>query len=415
MQLTIRQQTTYTIILGFVLVCVGLGYLPLGIDHFEYPKFLALFIGGSALLFCGIFWSGEFVWCTFPRPVLISLGVYFFGQLAAYWFSIDRELSLLGAPFRYQGLVASGLYIIILFAATHLFYSINDMQARRFFAGLAWLGGLASAIALTSYTGLFFSPALFDNRVYGTFGNPNYLAGFLLVCLPCVTLVRNRAISFALGLIMIATLFVTGSRSAWLALFFSATLYQFLFSKFNQRKIILTVGFIATSAAIIFFSLDRLNIAPINRIHFTGTARQSIVTRAALWPAGIKIIAERPLSGFGQDTLRQILPPFLPTGVTFPESPTYFDRVHSEPLDIWATGGIFSLVGYLALFVSALYFVYLKQTATTLTALDKISVFGLVALFIFHLVNFSTITTNVLWYIFIAFALAGFIKKWDTI
>lgn len=396
-------------------------------DVFEFPKLLVLIVGVGLLTLLNVLdiflnspqiFRERFSFGKIPKEFWF-LGLFFVTQIIAYIFSLSREISLLGADMRFQGFLTQIHYIFLVLNTFYFFSRWPFEKTRSVFRWLLVLLFAICAFALLPYVFpmtfpfYFFTPAFFGDRVFSTFGNPNYLAVFLIGVLPflifCMKFRQKCPFIYwsFLGFVFL-TLFLTGSRSAWASALFVFLFFGVIFLlKKRQWKIFITAFFIllgvflAAGLQNYFFS----TIPQFSRLSFDTQKSFSIQTRFHLWKAGFRMSLDRPLTGFGQDTVRGNIEPYLPEYLKSNEV-FFIDRVHSEPIDILVTTGIFGFIGYVGFFGLILF---LSTRLISTSGFDFsfeyfASVIGIFSVFVFHTVNFSTISSN-----FILYFLAGYL------
>ncbi|MEK7523783.1 MAG: O-antigen ligase family protein [Patescibacteria group bacterium] len=423
-----RLHTFHKYLLAFLLAGSVLAINPwLTTDVFEFPKVILLifWVGILTLLSIVDFASLKaeapfFHWKKLPRP-LFFLGIFFVAQLLAYIFSVNPKVSLMGDGVRFQGLLMNIEYVLLVLNTFYFFARFPQEKTQFLWKLMQILAVVECLLALLPYVFpltfpfYLFTPAFFAGRVYGTFGNPNYLAAFLITVLPFVIFdVPGRAVeagqplkkflAYPLVALIMFTLFLTGSRSAWIALllaFLGLGIIQII--KDKQYKIMAVVFGIVLFLALgfIFKSTLTATIPQASRLSFDTANSTSLKTRLHLWKAGIKMALQRPITGYGQETIKGNIEPYLPEYLAANDV-FFIDRTHSELIDIFVTQGSLGLIGYLGFFglifwrgAVRLFQNGLKQSSPLLVATFT----GLVALFLFHAVNFSTTSSNTFLYL----------------
>lgn len=386
-------------ILVFLLLGSALFINPLlNTDVFEFPKLLTLYFSVGILTVLTIIDIGLHGWprrfARFRAP-FIFLGIFAAAQILAYIFSTDQVHSIIGLHGRYQGFLTNIHYILLGLNTFYFFNRHPHSKTKSLFWWLIVALFFVSLFALLPYS--FFHPSLFQNRVFGTFGNPNYLASFLIALFPLYIFAHRLRWNFFVPLliILLIALFLTGSRSAWTAFLIAFLMVGVARSiKWKQSKMLIVALLIFTVIASTimiqkYFPSESLSRFSVQPQHIT-----SLKTRLSLWNAGLRLFWERPLVGFGQDTVKENIEHFLPERLKANEI-FYIDRTHSEPIDVLVTTGIFGLIGYLGFFgfIGVRGLIFPLQDRYFLAALT-----GFIALFLFHAVNFGTITSNILLY-----------------
>ncbi len=317
---------------GYLPAAVALGlptaFLPAAEDSFILPRASIVVAGaclgaGIALLSPGGPGLGRLRW-----PLVAGAGAAFL----AFLFSISWPLSLAGSYTRYESLPIRIAYLGLLAMAVWLVRSKRQrdwvVTALVFGTGVACLEALLQFAQQVPY------------RPDGNLGNANLLGALIAMTLPLAIARGWRGDRFTvawwLGAVVLAAgLYVTTSRSGGLG----ALAGCLALVVFSLRGRVAVIGAIASIAAIgaallviVTSPLQFLNDDPSRlRIH--------------LWEDGLRLIAARPLTGWGEDATGLTFGHFLSgdwsTGVTF-------DRIHSGLLDTAAMQG---LLGVLAIAV----------------------------------------------------------------
>lgn len=382
-------------------------------DIFEFPKLVLLIVLAGFLTivtFVDFAMHGAPKFGKLPKEFLFIV-LLFAGEIFAYAFSTNRSMSLIGAPFRFQGFLTNIHYLLLL-AVSYFFFLRNPRQkTETIFCWLVVALAASSVIALLPYTLsketasplLWFHPSFFYDRVYGTFGNPNYLAAFLITALPFLIIflrAKQRWIAILATLsavLVLVTLFLTGARSAWIASAIGFLAWGILraVKKQGMAMLIITLAIIFLAGGAMVFE-SRSPSAPLERLSVRSENLTSLKTRFALWKAGLQLFLDHPLAGVGQDALKYNIEPYLPERLKKNEV-FFIDRTHSEFIDILATRGIFAFLGYVGfLLILLIKGARLLFGSAASDLRFAAAFFSLLSLLLFQSVNFSTITSNIL-------------------
>ncbi|HLQ61269.1 MAG TPA: O-antigen ligase family protein, partial [Candidatus Acidoferrales bacterium] len=246
--------------------------------------------------------------------------------LAAFAFSASWPLSLMGAYTRYESLPVRLAYL-------GLFGGAAWLVVRP-----AWRRTAASAfIAAVSLAGLeagWQQLSGFSGRPDGNLGNAGLLGA---LCAMALVLAAGRVRSGTgwlwglAGLPLSLGLALSTSRSAWLGALAGlgallALRLRGLWAAAASAALPLVLA--AAFLGLLLTPLRQLNADP-------GP------TRLFLWPDALRLVATRPLAGFGEDTLGLVFGRFL-SGDYSPG--VIFDRAHSAPLDLAAAQGLLGLL-----------------------------------------------------------------------
>ncbi len=395
-------------------------------DVFEFPKILALIVFVDLLMLINIIDISLFKPAKLKlrkiSPEIFCMGVLLLTQIIAFVFSTDPQISLMGAPERYQGLLTN-LHYLLLAINSFYFFAKNRKNGDKVFKLVVVILVIACLLAVLPYVFpltfpfYFFTPSFFFGRVYGTFGNPNYLAVFIIAALPFLIFLKNfkKIYLYPLISLVVATLFLTGSRSAWIASIVSFLIIGTVLAvrEKSYKTLIVTIVVIIFSGVAV---LSKNIVAPVvpqfERLSLDSEKSTSIQTRLYLWQAGLKVFIEKPFTGYGQDMVHENIESYLPEYLK--ENDVFFvDRTHSEFIDILVTSGIFSFLAYLSLLLiicwrAIKYFV--KSNVIFISTFV-----GFLSLVIFHSVNFSTTSSNVLLYLFMGYLVAFYAEDHNNV
>lgn len=395
-------------------------------DVFEFPKVLIFLFATGLLTIINII---DLHLNGLPKTdfknikkELFCLGLLFITQATAYIFSTNQEISLMGEPLRFQGFLTNIQYIFLTLNCFYFFLKYPEEKTNNLFKWLIITLLIVCLLAIIPYflpltfPFYFFTPAFYFDRVYGTFGNPNYLAVFIIGALPFLIFLKNlrRFFLYPAITLCLITLFLTGSRSAWISSIIAFIITAILIAiKTKSYKYLIICG------SIILFSLSAISLknqlTPIipqfERLTLDTEKSTSIKTRIYLWKAGLKMSLARPLTGYGQDTIQEHIEPYLPEYLK--ENEEFFvDRTHSEFIDILVTIGFFGLFAYVTLLALILFKISkLLQPHHQLPTSNTLPAFtSLLSLTIFHGVNFSITSSNILLYFLLGYLLAEITK-----
>jgi O-antigen ligase len=295
-------------------------FLPAAEDSFILPRASIVVAGaclgaGIALLSPGGPGLGRLRW-----PLVAGAGA----AVLAFVFSVSKPLSFAGSYTRYESLPMRIAYLGLLAMAVWLMRSKRQrdwvVTALVFGTGVACLEALLQFAQQVPY------------RPDGNLGNANLLGALIAMTLPLAISRALRGDRFTVAwwlgaAVLAAGLYVTTSRSGGLGALAGclALLVFWLRGRAAAIGAIASVAVIGAALVVIVTSpLQSLNDDPSRlRIH--------------LWEDGLRMIAARPLTGWGEDATGLSFGQFLSgdwsTGVSF-------DRIHSGLLDTAAMQGL---------------------------------------------------------------------------
>ena len=299
-------------------------FIPNAVDSFILPRvsivIAAACIGsGLALLTPGGPGLGRLRW-----PLIAAAAA----ALIAFAFSVSWPLSLAGAYTRYESLPVRLSYLGLLAVPVWLIRNGRGrewvMAAFVFGTSVACLEALVQAGSAVSF------------RPDGNIGNANLLGALIAMALPLAVARGFRADQFLVAwwlavAVMAGGLFVSTSRSGALgAVAGCLALLVFAFRRSSWALVSAAGSGVLLSAAlwaIAFGPFSQLNNDPAR-------------SRLQLWPDALRMIAARPVTGWGEDATgltfgRYVSADWAP-GVTY-------DRTHSGILETATTQGILGL------------------------------------------------------------------------
>lgn len=174
-------------------------------------------------------------------------------------------------------------------------------------------------------------PILTDNgRPIGTFGEPNAVAGFLVIGLPILA----WTFSPALIILVIGAIIITGSKVALLALLTQSLIFIYLKLKsFPGKKLFTIFGLVIIfSIGIVGFWQER-NLSPFE-------------SRWLIWNLGFKAVLEKPIFGYGAEGITTAYDEQY-QNIDRPLADLAIDRAHNFFLDITLFSGLLGLAIFL--------------------------------------------------------------------
>ena len=300
-------------------------FIPVAVDSYILPR-AAIVIAGAGLA-CGLalLLPGGPGLGRLRLPLIAATAAAFL----AFAFSVSWPVSLEGSYTRYESLPIRLAYLGLL--AVPVWLLRHQTSRERVITAFVVGTSIASVQALGQEVLLL--NHVIDYRPDGNLGNANLLGALLAMAIPLAFARGLRGGRFgvlwwlALAL-MAGALLATTSRSGGLGAL-AGGLAAIVFMLRGRSALIgaaLAVALVGVGLMLIIFSpLRLLNDDP-------GPARLH------LWPDAIRMIAARPVTGWGEDATGLVYGRFL-TGDWSPE----VDRAHSGPLDIAATQGIIGL------------------------------------------------------------------------
>ncbi len=459
-------QKIILVLYHFLLLTVPLYFSFRTEELFEFNKMvlvyaLSVLIGGAWVL--RMIQEKRFI---FQRTYLdLPLLMFLISQVVSTLLSLHPRTSMLGYYSRFHGgLLSVTSYYLLYYAFVSnvplkaikqlLLTAVTSGTIVSIYGILEHFGHSASCLILSkgSNFGVDCWMQKVQERIFATFGQPNWLAAYVITLIPAsiylaITEKANYFKKVLLGVgggLLFMALIFTQSRSGLLGLGVGMAIFavgalvyawknssrQARFSPgyyLSRRVIQYTLGFLllfATLAAIfgttytpsireLFLETnsDQTNIVtalPANQMELGGTDSGEI--RKIVWAGALKVWQRYPFFGSGVETFAYSY--YLDRPVEHnlvSEWDFLYNKAHNEFLNFLATTGIFGLGTYLLLWgwfvVTASRQIYRKNNLVQLGLLS-----GLAALTVSNFFGFSTVMTTVLTFLFFAISALVLIK-----
>lgn len=268
-------------------------------------------------------------------------------------------------------------------------------------AGVVMLGGGGRATSL-------------ENRIDATFGNPIYLAVYMLFNIFIAALLwwqmwqvnhkgKRMWPSIVYGTIIFfdtIVLFLTGTRGTILGIVSGALLALLIVAVFQGGRRIRLVTAACMLAVVLAGVGIRLgketsfvkSVGFLNRLSLIELNAGTIGSRFYNMGMAIEGVKERPLLGWGQENYAIVFDKYYDPRM-YAQEP-WFDRVHNIIFDWLVTGGILGLLAYLSIFAATLYVIWRRNV---LAVPERAILTGLLAGYFMHnMAVFDNITSYML-------------------
>ncbi len=209
-------------------------------------------------------------------------------------------------------------------------------------------------------------------------------------------------------------LFKTGTRGAFVGLVVGLILASVYLAWKEKNKIIRfgAIGFLTTVVVSVMFlgifkqsdfvkNSNQLNrFAALITTDYKSVLKNQGEARTLIWHMAYEGVKEKPLLGWGQDNFGYVFAKYYNPGMYAQEQ--WFDRSHNVFMDWLTAAGVLGLLGYLSLFVTALYFIFSKRAG--LTIIERSVWLGLlVSYFIHNIFVFDNLSSYVLFFLILAY------------
>ena len=266
-------------------------------------------------------------------------------------------------------------------------------------------------------------------RIDATFGNPIYLAGYMLfhIFIAAHLFLRSwqerpagarLAPSLAYGAVIALdtlALFLSGTRGTMLGLIGGATLTLLLLALTGSKRLrtaaLTAVAVIVLLGASLYAAKETAlvqNVGFLQRLATISLSDSTIKARFLNMSIAWQGVKERPLIGWGQENYAVVFDKYYDPRMHGQEP--WFDRVHNIVFDWLIAGGIVGLLAYLSIFLAALYALWrpsgvegsteasgLNVRSEVFSAFERALFTGLLAgYFVHNLTVFDNITSYIL-------------------
>lgn len=309
--------------------------------------------------------------------------------------SINPKISLQGMyMYRFAGLSSIIIYVLIYFLAIN---NVTKEEMEKVILAILLGSGIVALYAMLQHFGIDFFKwnRFWQERVWSTFGNPNFLSAYLIMVIPLALSMlmkkqgfwtenherqrRRTVLLISLLALLFVVLLFSLSRAAWLGFSGSMVIFVVLVGKKqlveNKKRLV--------PLLLLLVLITGISVLPKGKVKspLVGNGRefvaqvsnagqgtpavaeraQSIVelkeygiaTRIMAWKATLKMIKRSPLLGTGPDTFglsfRKYMSPEYRKIAGIEANPIY---AHNEILQIASTMGLIGLGIYLWLLVT---------------------------------------------------------------
>jgi putative inorganic carbon (HCO3(-)) transporter len=394
-------------------------------ELFELPKMYFVYLVSLPIILIHLYlyWTKQ---SPLSRPTFLTIPLLLFllSQIISTLISIDRYTSFFGYYSRLNGgLLPTTTYIGLYFV---LLVYLDSPLAKKII-GVSLLSGLIVAVfGILEHFGIDKSLWVQDvqNRVFATFGQPNWLAAYLCLLLPFSlhsflfpVSSRHRWLSALLSTIFLICLIFTKSQSGLLAAATLTTVTTFVYFLRSADSLLLRLT--RSFAVVIFTALlvltinnplkdklfSRLNpnlpVATVPNPTIIITPSQDI--RKIVWQGTLDLWKRYPLFGTGVESFAYSYYWTRPASHNLTSEWDFlYNKAHNEFLNYLATTGVFGLSTYL-LFILLTLAYSLRQSLQQPSGYGLPVLAGLIGSLVINFAGFSVVISSI--YLFLLPAL----------
>lgn len=296
-------------------------------------------------------------------PQMVIAGLFLFALAVSAFAGVSTHKSIWGTWERFGGVVS---WVSII--AYWLLLQAVITSVRQWLLLFRLHVYVSSFVALYALAQAFGAPLVFASgiRVFGTLGNPGFLAGYLLLTIAMtLSLVRREeAVWFrialcASALVQFAAIILSGTRAAIFGIAVGGVMYTSYraYNVLRNRAKVphrylsntaVSLLVLGTVFSFLFVSRPETMSEGLTRLNVSRLFNTTTVDRLQIWHMTFDAWRERPFLGWGENnflvTFQRYYDPFLYKGATHS---AWFDRSHNEFLDRLVMGGIIGLCSYL--------------------------------------------------------------------
>jgi len=232
-------------------------------------------------------------------------------------------------------------------------------------------------LATLSYFGLYLDKTFYHTRLTGTFGNPLFLASYLLIHFFITGYLlldeykdngKWNWVYIALGTIQLIGIIWSGSRGTLLALVIgvvSLLIIYYITAKNNFIKRSALVLLIGLSCLMVLI-LSLKNIPTIKNnlilgrfVNFSLSKDASFQSRMINSQIALKAFKQKPIFGWGPENyFEAFITNYNKEFQKIDPGELVFDRVHNMPMEILATGGLLLAIPYTIFYLVIFLIIY---------------------------------------------------------
>ena len=319
-------------------------------DPFNSPKFWGLILLAS-WCFGHILTSKKELHLKKNKYIFFTIGIFVSSLLLSFIFTAPKFTGLFGETQRRNGLLNYFALVIILIT---IMIKINYDFIAKFSFIIISLGMALSIYGLLQISGIDFvkwnNPY---NAVISTVGNPNFAAAIMAILAVInigLSLDRNsnliaRIFHVITSCLLFSAIILSDARQGLISFAIGNSVYILYLSFKKNKKLGLFISGIMFAAGLTSI-LGMLQIGPLSNILY----KESVSLRGYYWRAGMKMFQDNILTGVGLDRygayFKQYREPAYSLKYGFDITSS---NAHNVPIQLFATGGLFLGLSYLAI------------------------------------------------------------------
>ena len=295
---------------------------------YEFTKTVFFIIALNIIFLC-------FIWKRNPIFIPKYVPLLYIIIILTTFFSLSPLTSLIGWVSKWHGM----LFFLSLLHLHIIIYNLPKIRQKWLLQCFLYISPLICLFAVWQFFLPSFDYGNLENRALGSFGHPNYLAGYILLLLPIISIIPHKIYRVIIWVMLVVTLLLT--KSAWALLI--ALCYGIYISKKYISWTMIYIWVLLVSAIIVWVLYE---FSFWVKLH-------SFLARFFIWETTLSIIFSDIkifLFGAGFETLPLLFDSYKSEYLYIFENIWFrADRPHNIFLNIWYSSGVLWLwvLGYI--------------------------------------------------------------------
>jgi len=390
---------------------------------FKVLVWTLLFLSGLKILFFShlaifIKENKKNVFLFFKKYLLLP-SVFIIGLGISLFFSINPTQSFFGSYDRQEGFISYLFYFIwfllLFYNLTSFNQEIDRKKIERIIKVAVISSLLVSVYGILQTLNIDFiawaASPLISFRAASTFGQPNFLASYLLLVVPLnvYLLINSKKLLEKFSYFLIADaqvlcLFFTASRGALVSLvivILAASFFWLIRGSLNVfKKIFIILGLLMI---LVIGGLGLEYFSPGRVSNLTNLQYGSTAVRVIFYKASVSAITQKPLFGYGLENGNDIfIKYYKPDWGVWGDVGANTDRAHNLILDILLSSGIVGLIVFFGLYYQLFYLTKKNIKKEGLKSLSPFLFLGIIAYLISLLFSFAIVGGEVYVWLYLA-------------
>ncbi len=352
---------------------------------------------------------------NFKNPLTISVVAFLVFNVISAVIGVNPLKSFWG-NFERMGGVVYIAHLSLLYFYVLLLGQIGQQYIRRFIVSVILISGAVAMdgliIKLTHNHFLMTDPSY--PRISGTFGNPIFIASFLIIPM------------------LLTIYYLLGEEKLWLKIFYGAIvileLYVILLSETRGAIVGLVIGLFISSIAFVAFNkvkkvrrwggLGVLLFCILVGLAFTQHTKfqqgsmlyrvfnlkdTNTSARLVQWKVALKGFKDKPILGVGAENYYFISNKYYNPEI-FKYDPSWFDKPHNYWIEVLVTNGVLGFAAYVLMSAAFVWILWRAYRTGLLTLLEScLLLTGFLAYGFQNLFVFDTIPASMMFFVILGF------------